>query len=144
MLTKLCYAIWHHQAAVMQYLVYGYVPTFITFLYICLGQTGHWTVNIRDLLCYLNHFYIWLMSLQLSCGDTFQIWTSYSTGNQYFHVIENGKIRGIENICLVNLTPGYKAHIRRWTTALLHNSLIYYPLDCFNKNSKLFSYETIL
>ena len=83
------------------------------------------------------------MSLQLSCGDLFRIWTSYSTGNQYFHAIENGKIRGIENICLVNLTPGYKAYIRRWTAALLHNSLIYYPLDFFNKNSKQFGYETI-
>ena len=35
------------------------------------------------LLCSVNHSHIWLMSLQLSCGGTCQIWMWYSIGNQY-------------------------------------------------------------
>ena len=36
------------------------------------------------LLDYLNHIYIWHVSPQLSCGDTYQLWMWYSIANEWF------------------------------------------------------------
>ena len=43
------------------------------------------------LLGSLNHFHIWQVSPQHSCGDTCQIWTWYLVGN---HCFDNGKKSG--------------------------------------------------
>ena len=45
----------------------------------------------RYLLGSLNHFHIWRVSPQLSCSDTWQIWTWYSVCNQCF---DDGKKSG--------------------------------------------------
>ena len=39
----------------------------------------------------INHIHICQVLLQLSYNDTGQIWQWYSTGNQFFSYIENGK-----------------------------------------------------
>ena len=46
------------------------------------------------------------MSPQLSCGNTCQIGTWYSLGNQWFDNGENPEINGTEEIALVTPTPG--------------------------------------
>ena len=38
----------------------------------------------KFLLDSFNHINIWQLSLQLSCGNTCQIWKWYSIGKQYF------------------------------------------------------------
>ena len=41
-------------------------------------------ISWKYLLRSLNHFHIWQMSPQLSCGDSCQKWMWQSTGNQWF------------------------------------------------------------
>ena len=66
-----------------------------------------------------NHFHIWRVSPQLSCGDTYQIWTWYSISNKCFDNGENCEINGTGEICLI--TPP-------WTTTtepIFHVPLFY-------------------
>ena len=58
---------------------------------------------VKYMLDYLHHIHIWLVSPQLSCGNTCQIWTWYTIANMYFGDPENN---GTEEIGLVTPTPG--------------------------------------
>ena len=40
------------------------------------------------------HIYIWQASLQLSCGDTCQIWMWFRESNRYFYKIEKILLAG--------------------------------------------------
>ena len=69
---------------------------------------------LRQILIYrnsrldiLNHFHIWQVSPQLSCGDTCQIWTWYFIVNVCFD--SAGGNNGTEEIGLVTPTPGWDA-----------------------------------
>ena len=69
-------------------------------LRLLISQQAKFSIWQKYLLDYLNHVYIWQVPPQLSCGDTCQIWTWYST-NVCLTMLKISENNGTEEIGLV-------------------------------------------
>ena len=49
-----------------------------------ISPQANFSILPKYLLDYLHHMHIWQVSPQLSCGNTWQIWTWYTISNMYF------------------------------------------------------------
>ena len=73
-------------------------------------------------------FVLWITFIFDGCHCSLAMVTTFKSElhiqqvTSIFILLKNGKIRGMKNICVINLTPGYKAHIKIYTAALLHTS----------------------
>ena len=63
---------------------WGFLSRFAPFLYFF-----NFSASPKYTLAIEYHVHIWQVSLQLSCGDTCQIWMRFKEWNRYFWEIEN-------------------------------------------------------
>ena len=72
----------------------------------------HFSTSPRHTLAIGYRVYIWLVSSQLSCDDSCQIWTWFKESNRYFRKIENFTLGEINERSFSHPHPRSPAHKR--------------------------------
>ena len=90
----------------------------------------------KCLLHSLNHIHIWQVSPQLSCGNTCQIWTSYSIANMYFGDVQilGKKRNGGNRLSNPHPRSGHLSLVIIWACVHVYQ-YCYYPLQNFSSEN---------